>query len=145
VHTLHLDATFHNFVQGDLSVSDYCHKTKSMTDSLGNLGCVVSNHNLILNVLQGLNTWYDQLRTIITHSTLFLTFHKVGDELVLEEITLGSDTLADPPQAFYSNNNQAPLPLLNHVPLTIAARVKDKVTVMVVVTARVVEAAAVAL
>jgi hypothetical protein len=143
VHTLHLDATFHNFVQGDLSVSDYCHKTKSMTDSLGNLGCVVSNHNLILNVLRGLNTWYDQLCTIITHSTLFLTFHKVGDELVLEEITLGSDTLVDPPQTFYSNNNQAPLPLLNHAPFAIAARVKD--TVMVVVTARAVEAAAVAL
>jgi hypothetical protein len=143
VHTLHLDATFHNFVQGDLSVSDYCHKTKSMTDSLGNLGCVVSNHNLILNVLRGLNTWYDQLRTIITHSTLFLTFHKVGGELVLEEITLGSDTLVDPPQTFYSNNNQAPLPLLNHAPFAIAARVKD--TVMVVVTARAVEAAAVAL
>jgi hypothetical protein len=58
MHALHLDTTFRNFVQGDLSVSDYCHKIKRMTDSLDNISCVVFDHNLILNVLQGLNRWY---------------------------------------------------------------------------------------
>jgi hypothetical protein len=32
---------------------DYCHKMKSMDDSLADLGCAVSNHNLIVNVLRG--------------------------------------------------------------------------------------------
>jgi hypothetical protein len=44
---------FCNFVQGDLSMSDYCHKMKSMADSLVDLGCAISDRNLILNVLQG--------------------------------------------------------------------------------------------
>jgi hypothetical protein len=38
-----------NFIQGDLTVSDYCRKMKSMTD----FTCVVFNYNLILNILQG--------------------------------------------------------------------------------------------
>jgi hypothetical protein len=33
----------------------------SMTDSSADLGCAVSDHNLILNILQGLNKWYDYL------------------------------------------------------------------------------------
>jgi hypothetical protein len=37
-HTLHLDATFCTFVQGDLSVSEYCHKFKTMADGLVDLG-----------------------------------------------------------------------------------------------------------
>jgi hypothetical protein len=50
---------FHNFIQGDLSVSNYYHKMKSMADSLGNLSYTISDHNLILNVLWGLNKRYD--------------------------------------------------------------------------------------
>jgi hypothetical protein len=60
-HMLHLDAMFHNFVQGDFSVRDYRRKMKSTTDSLGDLGCVVFDRNLILNVLRGLNKQYDHL------------------------------------------------------------------------------------
>jgi hypothetical protein len=79
---------FHNFLQGDLSVSDYCHKMKSMALSLGNLGCMFSGRNLILNVLRGLNKWYDHLWVIIMRITPFLTFHMAQDELVLKEIML---------------------------------------------------------
>jgi hypothetical protein len=58
---LHLDATFRNFIQGDLSMSDYCRKMKSMTNPLSDLGCAVSVYNLILNVLRRLNKRYDHL------------------------------------------------------------------------------------
>jgi hypothetical protein len=47
---------FHNFVKGDLSVSDYCRKMKSMTDSLADLGCAVFDRNLVLNIL-----WAEQV------------------------------------------------------------------------------------
>jgi hypothetical protein len=33
-----LDAEFCNFVQGDLPISEYCHKLKYMADSLSDLG-----------------------------------------------------------------------------------------------------------
>jgi hypothetical protein len=37
-HTLHLDAAFRIFVQGDLSVSEYYRKFKTMADGLADLG-----------------------------------------------------------------------------------------------------------
>jgi hypothetical protein len=36
--TLHLDVAIHNFVQGGLSVTDYCRKFKGMADVLAYLG-----------------------------------------------------------------------------------------------------------
>jgi hypothetical protein len=40
---LQLDARFHAFKQGDLSVSDYCHRMKGMTDDLRALGETVTS------------------------------------------------------------------------------------------------------
>jgi hypothetical protein len=71
---LHLDAMFRNFVQGDLSMTEYCRKMKAMADSLGDLDCPVSDRNLVLNVLRGLNKKYEHLRAIITRSRPFPSF-----------------------------------------------------------------------
>jgi hypothetical protein len=54
-HTLHLDAAFHTFVQGDLSVNEYCCKFKAMADGLADLGAPVDDRILVLNILRGLN------------------------------------------------------------------------------------------
>ncbi|XP_066360927.1 uncharacterized protein [Miscanthus floridulus] len=51
---LRLDASFRTFVQGDLSVGDFCRRMKSMADSLGDLGWPVEDRILVLNVLRGL-------------------------------------------------------------------------------------------
>jgi hypothetical protein len=53
--TIHLDTAFRNFVQGDLSVSEYCRKFKTMADDLADLGSPVEDQILILNILRGLN------------------------------------------------------------------------------------------
>jgi hypothetical protein len=50
---LHLDAAFRNFVQGDLSVSEYCRKFKTMANGLADLGSPVENRILVLNILRG--------------------------------------------------------------------------------------------
>jgi hypothetical protein len=47
---------------------------------------------LVLNVLRGLNSSFDHLRTWITRQKPFLTFLQVWDDLVLEEITRGPVT-----------------------------------------------------
>jgi hypothetical protein len=52
-HTLHLDVVFHTFVQGDLSVNEYCRKFKAMADGLSDLDAPVDDRILILNILQG--------------------------------------------------------------------------------------------
>ena len=52
---LHLDAEFRTFAQGDLSVTDYCHKMKSMADALADLGEYIPDRTLVLNVLRSLS------------------------------------------------------------------------------------------
>jgi hypothetical protein len=54
-HTLHLDAAIRTFVQGDLSINEYCHKFKAMTDGLADLDEPVEDRILALNILRGLN------------------------------------------------------------------------------------------
>jgi hypothetical protein len=61
---LYLNAKFRNFVQGDLSITDYCREFKRMADMLGNLGEVVTDRTLKLNVIRGLN---ERFRTINMH------------------------------------------------------------------------------
>ncbi|XP_066374936.1 uncharacterized protein [Miscanthus floridulus] len=86
---LRLDASFRTFVQGDLSVGEYCRKMKTMADSLGDLGWAVEDRILVLNVLRGLNERYSHLRTWITRQWPFPTFLQVRDDLVMEELTQG--------------------------------------------------------
>jgi transposase InsO family protein/uncharacterized membrane protein YgcG len=85
-----LDAAFRTFVQGDLSVSEYFHKMKTMADSLGDLGCPIEDRILVLNVLRGLSDRYTHLRSLIMRQHPFPTFLQVRDDLALEEITLGT-------------------------------------------------------
>ena len=59
---LQLDATFRTFVQGDLSVGEYCRRMKGMADALHDLGDPVSDRVLVLNVLRGLSSTYDHLK-----------------------------------------------------------------------------------
>jgi hypothetical protein len=84
--TLHLDAAFHTFVQGDLSVNEYCRKFKAMADGLADLGTPVEDRILVLNILQGLNQRFEHMGSIIRRYSSFLNFLKVQDDLLLEEI-----------------------------------------------------------
>jgi hypothetical protein len=102
---LHINATFRNFVQGDLNVNDYCLKMKGFTNSLIDLSVDVPDRVLILNILRGLNKNFDHLHTIFTHTTLFPSFQKVHDDLCLKEIQQGAQGLqsaAAAPTVFYT-------------------------------------------
>jgi hypothetical protein len=89
-HTLHLDVAFRTFVQDDLSVNEYCRKFKAMADGLADLGAPVENRILILNILRGLNQRFEHMCFIIRRYSPFLNFHKVRDDLLLEEIHMDS-------------------------------------------------------
>jgi uncharacterized membrane protein YgcG len=107
---LRLDAAFRTFVQGDLSVSEYCRTMKTMADSLGDLGCPVEDRNLVLNVLRGLSDRYTHLRSLIMSQRPFPTFLQVRDDLALEEITLGAQaTLISGPGSSTSSTALAAL------------------------------------
>jgi hypothetical protein len=101
--TLHLDAAFCTFVQGDLSINEYCRKLKAMADDLADIGALVEDRILILNILQGLNQRFKNVGFIIQRYSPFLNFLKVRDDLLLEEIHMGSTGPPAAPTAFYTN------------------------------------------
>jgi hypothetical protein len=86
---LQLDATFRTFIQGDLSIGEYCWRMKSMANALHDLEDLVSDRVLVLNVLRGLSSTYSHLKSWIARQRPFPTFLQVRDDLTLEEITRG--------------------------------------------------------
>jgi hypothetical protein len=118
--TLYLDAAFHNFVQDNLSMSEYYYKFKGMVNALADLGSPIDDRILILNILYGLNQRFKHVGAIIRCYSLFLNFLKVQDDLLLEEIHLDTSDPIAALMAFYSNNtppDPLPLPLaLPHLP-----------------------------
>jgi hypothetical protein len=94
-----LDAEFRNFVQGSLSISDYCHRLKSMADQLADLGEPVRDRTLVLNVLRGLNDRFSYLGALIQRQRPFPTFAEVKSDLRLAEINMAAKPTQSP-QAF---------------------------------------------
>jgi uncharacterized membrane protein YgcG len=94
-----LDAEFRTFVQGGLSISDYCHRLKSMDDQLADLGEPVRDRTLVLNVIRGLNDRFSYLGALIQRQRPFPTFVEVKSDLRLAEINMAAKS-AQPPQAF---------------------------------------------
>jgi hypothetical protein len=80
--TIHLDAAFRNFVQDDLSVSEYCCKFKTMADGLADLGSPIEDRILVLNILRGLNQRFKHVGSIIQRYSPFPNFLKVQNDLL---------------------------------------------------------------
>ena len=60
---------------------------KGTADALHDLGDPVSDRVLVLNVLRGLSSTYDHLKSWIARQRHFPSFLQVRDDLALEEIT----------------------------------------------------------
>ncbi|XP_066390058.1 uncharacterized protein [Miscanthus floridulus] len=86
--SIHLETRFRNFVQGDLSVTDYCRRLKKMADDLTALGEVITDRTLVLNVICGLNECFSHVGALLCRSRPFPTFLEACDDLILEELTL---------------------------------------------------------
>ncbi|XP_062182036.1 uncharacterized protein LOC133886303 [Phragmites australis] len=93
---LRLDAEFRVFVQGDLSIDDYCRKMKGMADALDDLGEVIRDRTLVLNVLRGLNEKFAHMKVHFKRSKPFPSFDEVRNDLILEEI---DSSVPTPPPA----------------------------------------------
>ena len=84
---LYLDAQFRSFSQGDLSVTDYCRRLKRMEDDLCDLGEVVPDRTLVLNLIRGLNERFANIDLHLRCSHPFPSFLEAKDALRLEELT----------------------------------------------------------
>jgi hypothetical protein len=85
---LQLDARFCVFKQGNLDVSDYCHRMKGMAEDLHALCETITDCLLILNLLHGLNERFDYMKIFIKWSRSLPSFHTIRNDLELEEIEL---------------------------------------------------------
>jgi hypothetical protein len=101
--TLHLDTTFRTFVQGDLSVNEYCRKFKAMVNDLVDLDARIEDRILVLNILQGLNQRFKHVSSIIRRYSPFSNFLKVRNDLLLEELHMDSTGPPAAPTALYTN------------------------------------------
>jgi hypothetical protein len=85
-----LDDEFHTFVQGELSISDYCCHLKAMADALGDLGEAILNCTLLLAMLRGLNGWFAHMASLLKRQQPFPTSTEVHNDLQLEEIEMAA-------------------------------------------------------
>ncbi|XP_062181714.1 uncharacterized protein LOC133885949 [Phragmites australis] len=104
-----LDAEFHTFVQGDLTIDDYCRRLKTMADQVADLGEPVRNRTLVLNTLRGLNDRFSYLAALIQRQRPFPSFDAVRSDLRLTEITMKAKQ-SSPAQAFAASTPRAPTP-----------------------------------
>jgi hypothetical protein len=101
-HVLQFDVRFCIFKQGDLSLSNYCHRMKGMADDLRALGETVTDRHLVLNLLQGLKKRFDLMKIFIKRSQSFPSFDTIRNDLEPEEIELDHSTAQGHASVFYS-------------------------------------------
>jgi hypothetical protein len=89
VYTYH---KFHNLIQGELSITTYCYRLKCLTNILCDIGSPVTNHELLVNLIHGLNNAFGHCIAIITLCPKGLIFAKACNSLLIEERRLHHTT-----------------------------------------------------
>ena len=62
-HAIYCNTKFRHFCLGHLSVADYFHQYKKLAKQLGDLGEVITDRTLVMNLLRGLNEKYSVIRS----------------------------------------------------------------------------------
>jgi hypothetical protein len=102
---LALDAEFRNTAQGDMTISDYCVKLKSLSDALDDVGQSVTDETLVLTLLRGLNEQYSHLRSFLPFQVPFPSFLQTRSALVLEEAQKKTDAKNSASTALWASGN----------------------------------------
>jgi hypothetical protein len=85
-HVIFYEAEFRNLYQGDMSITDYCTKLKTLSDNLHNVGQPVSELSQVLNMLHGINMKYRHAISAITSRQPPHTFLSARSHLLMEEL-----------------------------------------------------------
>jgi hypothetical protein len=99
---LYADADFRNFCQGCLSVADYCRLYKRKAEDLRDFGEPVSDRTLVLNIIRGLNEWFEAIGLHLRRTNPLPSFLQVRADLQIEELTMAKTT---PATALFSSSN----------------------------------------
>ncbi|XP_051211310.1 uncharacterized protein [Lolium perenne] len=101
---VYLEAEFRAITQGDLSITAYCHRLKSLSDALRDVGQPVTDQTLVLNCLRGLNPRFADITTLVTMQVPVPTFLQTRSLLLLRETQLAHTFQPSPQVALYGNN-----------------------------------------
>lgn len=85
---LHQTRQFLNLKQGDLTVSEYARKLKALMDSLTDMGNPIIDHDLMMQLLHGLDARLDTIQTILGHMVPLPPFDVTRSRLDLAEFNI---------------------------------------------------------
>ncbi|GJW64098.1 putative reverse transcriptase domain-containing protein [Tanacetum coccineum] len=88
---INLDNELHSIKIGKMNVNEYCTKIKSMANRLKNLDCQVSEKNMVIYAVNGLDSRFSTLVEIIRHREPLPTFETVRNILLLKESLFNDD------------------------------------------------------
>ncbi|GKF50660.1 hybrid signal transduction histidine kinase M, partial [Tanacetum coccineum] len=88
---INLDNELCSIKIGKITVNEYCTKIKAMANRLKNLGCKVSEKNLVIYAVNGLDSCFATLVEIIRHREPLPTFETVRNMLILKESLFNDD------------------------------------------------------
>lgn len=83
---IHLEAELHRAVQGDMTVSAFYQRLKTLADALGDLDNPISDRTLVLTLLRGLSDKFSVQVSMILLLRPFPTFPEARSILLLEEL-----------------------------------------------------------
>jgi hypothetical protein len=90
---------------------------KGLANSLRDLGKLMADRTLVLNLLRGLSPRYGHLKALHKKTVPFLTFHIVRNELLLKELTMAIEA-PSPALALYNATTGAQASSGGHAPRT---------------------------
>ena len=85
---MHLEATFRKFSQGDLTISEFSRRLRSMADDPAALDDPLTDRQLALTFLRGLSDRFVHMVPLIRQQRPFPTFDEIRSILLLEEISI---------------------------------------------------------
>ncbi|XP_010444912.1 PREDICTED: uncharacterized protein LOC104727509 [Camelina sativa] len=109
--SLQYDNELRNLEIGDMSITDYNHKLKSLSDLLANLDSPVSDRSLVMHMLNGLSDKFDNIINVIQHQTPFPSFTKARSMLLMEDKRLDKQAK---PVAQHTTNASSPTVLFTN-------------------------------
>ncbi|GKE51187.1 hypothetical protein Tco_1486343 [Tanacetum coccineum] len=89
---INLDNELRTIKIGKMTVNEYCTKIQSMENRLKNLDCQVSEKNLVIYAVNGLDSRFATLAEIIRHREPLPTFERVRYMLLLKESSFNDDS-----------------------------------------------------
>ncbi|XP_066347753.1 uncharacterized protein [Miscanthus floridulus] len=101
--TIFLGHEFHSMTQGDSSINDYAQRMKATADALRDVGRTITDSELILNFLCGLNPRFASTTDNITDSHPLPDFTTTREKLVLKELCLSNEGSVAAQTAFHAS------------------------------------------